>query len=147
MTRRTSTIGPAADVATAAVRAPRAAAWRSALAPLGAASAGVALALAARHGLVEPAGLTAVCDATPWRDLTCALRTSTVQAFIEHRLGGSALALATLATLTRWRAAALAALAAGGAALVLYSAELGAVALLLGGLVCVRPGSTAGKAR
>ena len=120
---------------------------RSALVPLGAALAGVALALAARHGLVEPTELTAVCDAAPWRDWACALRTSTVQAFTHHRLGGAALALAALASVTRWRAATLAALAAAGAAVVLYSTELGALALLLGALVGVRPGAFAGAAR
>ena len=39
--------------------------------------AGLALALAslARHRLVEPADLTALCDAAPWETLTCTLRT------------------------------------------------------------------------
>lgn len=128
-------------------RLPGAPGWRSALAPLCAALAGVLTALAARHGLVEPTELTAVCDAAPWRDWACSLRTSTVQAFIEHRLGSAALALAALATVTRWRRGAVAALAVAGAALVLYSTGLGAVALLLGALVCVRPGSFAGAVR
>ena len=126
---------------------PEAPGRRSALGPIAAALAGVALALAARHGLVEPAELTAACDAAPWRDWACALRTATVQAFTDNRLGGAALALAALATVTRWRGATLAALAAAGAAVVLYSTELGALALLLGALVGVRPGPPRGAAR
>ena len=124
-------------------RAP-APAWRAALWPLAAALAALLLAQWARHALVEPADLTAACDAAPWQGLACGLRTLTVQAFIEHRLGGVALGFALVATVTRWRWAAIGALAAGSAALVLYSTDLAAPAVLLGALVCVRPAGRTG---
>jgi len=109
------------------------------LVPLGAFLLAVTLASLARHRLVEPAGLTATCDAAPWDGLACSARTLTVQAFAAHRLGVFALGAALLATLTRWRLAAFAALLAGGAGLVLYSASLAAPAVLLAALVLARP--------
>jgi hypothetical protein len=112
---------------------------RAAAAPLGAFVLAVALASLARHRLVEPAGLTATCDAAPWDGLACTARTLTVQAFAAHRLGVFALGAALLATLARWRFAALAALVAGGAGLVLYSTSLAAPAVLLAALVLARP--------
>jgi hypothetical protein len=93
----------------------------------------------ARYCLVEPADLTATCDAQPWQGAACVLRTLTVQAFAAQRLGGTALALGLLALLTRWRRVALMALAAGSAGLVLYSTTLAAPAVLLAGLALVRP--------
>jgi hypothetical protein len=103
---------------------------------------GAALALALRHGLVEPAELTARCDALVWdarvvswawlgQDGVCLARTLTVQAFIQHRLAGLAMALACLALLSRWRCLAGLALMAGAAAMVLYAADVGALALML----------------
>lgn len=112
---------------------------RAILAPLGAFLLAVALASLARHRLVEPAGLTATCDAAPWDGLVCTARTLTVQSFAAHRLGVFALGTAIVATLTRWRGAALAALLAGGAGLVLYSTSLAAPAVLLAALVLARP--------
>ena len=94
----------------------------------------------ARHGLVEPADLTARCDATPWLDAPCGLRTIVVQAFIDQRIGLVALGLALLATFLRRPALAWLGLAAGAAGLVLYSAGPAAAAVLLSALVCVRPG-------
>jgi hypothetical protein len=103
--------------------------------------AALVLAQALRHGLVEPAALTAACDAAPWQDARCTLRTLTIQAFVQQRIGIAALALALLATLTRRRGVALAALLPAAAGLVLYSSALAAPALLLAALVCVRPGA------
>jgi hypothetical protein len=105
------------------------------------------LALGARHGLVEPAARTQRCDATPWLDTVCTLRTLTVQAFVDQRLALAALVLALLAVLTGRRWAAGSALAAGSAGLVLYSADIAAAALLLGALACVRPPASSGPAR
>ena len=115
-------------------------AWRAAAGPLGIVLSSLALAHLARHGLVEPAGLSATCDAAPWQGLACSLRTLTVQAFVQQRLGVVALAFALLATAMRWRWAAWLALATGSAALLLYATGLGASAVLLAALVCARPG-------
>ena len=104
-------------------------------------STALTLALAARHGLIEPAQLSAACDASPWQSGLCAARTLTIEAFIGHRLAGVALGCGALALLTRWRWAALTSLAAGSAGLVLYSAGPCAPAVLLGALAWVRPGS------
>jgi hypothetical protein len=114
--------------------------WRAAAWPLGIVLASLALAHLARHGLVEPPHLTATCDAAPWQGVLCSLRTLTVQAFVQQRLGVAALAVALLATTMRWRWAAWLALATGSAALVLYATGLGASAVLLAALVCARPG-------
>ncbi len=107
--------------------------------PLLCCGAGLALALFARHALVEPADLTARCDAAPWQDVTCALRTLTVQSFIHHRVAWAALALALLALATRMRWAAALALLIGSSGLVLYAASLSAPAVLLAALVLARP--------
>jgi hypothetical protein len=100
-----------------------------------------AAALAARHGLVEPAALTARCDAAPWDGIACSLRSAVVQGFIEHRL--ALLAALTAAAAWAWRRAGLAltALALGVAGMVLYSASLAAPAALVGLLAWVRAGS------
>lgn len=106
-----------------------------------------AAALAARHGLVEPAALTARCDAAPWEGIACSLRSAVVQGFIEHRL--ALLAALTAAAAWAWRRAGLAltALALGVAGMVLYSASLAAPAALVGLLAWVRAGSCrAGRA-
>ncbi len=109
------------------------------LAPLLLATLVITLTYAARHGLVEPPELTARCDAAPWQGIECILRTVTVQAFVGQRVGIAAFALALLATVTRWRLAALGALAAGSAGLLLYSLTWAAPAVLLAVLVLVRP--------
>lgn len=112
---------------------------RRAWLPLALAGISLLLASLARHRLVEPADLTAACDAAPWADLACTLRTLVIQAFAAQRLAILALACAVLATLTRSRALALAGLGTGCAALVLYSVWLAAPAVLLCALVLVRP--------
>ena len=104
---------------------------------------GWAVATWLRHGLVEPALLTVRCDAWVWSplawadwamlDMTCGLRTLTVQAFLHHRLAHVALVLAVLGGLLRARWMTGAALCLGAAALVLYSADRGALAVLLAG--------------
>ena len=116
------------------------------VAPIVALSAALVLASLARHRLVEPAALTALCDAMPWESTTCILRSLTVQAFAGGRLGMFALALAVLALLTRWRTVGLVALAAAGAGLVLYSTRWAAPAALLAALALL-PATTAGPAR
>ena len=117
---------------------------RAVAAPLGGFVLAVALASLARHRLVEPANLTASCDAAPWDGLACTTRTLTVQLFAAQRLGAFALGAALVATVARWRIAALAAVVAGGAGLVLYSTPLAAPAVLLAALVLAR---SAGGAR
>jgi len=115
---------------------PRAAPWAL---PLGLTLLALAAGWAARHGLVEPADLTARCDAAPWGSAVCRLRSAVVQAFVEQRLGWLALAAGALATVLRWRWLAWLGLAAAGAGLVLYCAGLSAAGGLLSMLVCARP--------
>lgn len=112
---------------------------RRAWLPLALAGVSLLLASLARHRLVEPADLTAACDAAPWADLACGMRTVVIQTFAAQRLAIFALACALLATLLRTRTLALLALATGCAALVLYSVWLAAPAVLLAALVLVRP--------
>jgi len=116
----------------------------AALAPLGLVLSALALAGLARHRLVEPADLTAACDAAPWEGAVCTLRSLTVEAFTAQRLGLAAMACALLALVTRWRWAALMALALGSAGLVLYSVGWAAPAVLIAALVLVRPGGESG---
>jgi hypothetical protein len=111
---------------------------RSLALPLALALLALVLANLARHRLVEPADLTAACDAAPWEGLACSLRTMTVQMFAAQRLGLLSLAAAVVATVTRWRSLALVALAAGTAGLVLYSTLFAAPAVLLALLVLAR---------
>jgi len=111
---------------------------RAALPALAAAGIAIAIASAARHRLVEPAALTAACDAAPWRDAACTLRTLTVEAFIGQRIGLVALVAALAAAWAGSSRLALAALAAGGAGLVLYSVPSAAPAVVLAGMVLAR---------
>lgn len=122
----------------------QAAGWRVAAAPSALVVLAMGLALGARYGLVEPASLTETCDAAPWRDLTCTLRTLSVRAFVHQRLALLAFGLAVLAVTSRWRWATWSAMATGSAALVLYSADIAAPAVLLAALVCMQSG-TAGE--
>ena len=115
-----------------------------ALVPLGLVLSALALAGLARHGLVEPADLTAACDAAPWEGAVCTLRTLTVQAFAAQRLGLAAMACALLALVTRWRWPALTGLGLGSAGLVLYSVGGAAPAVLIAALVLVRPAGEGG---
>jgi hypothetical protein len=100
------------------------------------------LASLARHRLVEPAELTAMCAAMSWDSPACVLRSLVVQAFAGQRIGLAALAFALLALLTRWRATALLALAVASAGLVLYSTSWAAPAVLLAALALPRPASS-----
>jgi hypothetical protein len=118
----------------------------SCVAPFVTLSAALLLASLARYRLVEPAALTALCDAMPWDSPTCIVRSLTVQAFAAERLGMLALTLAVLALLTRWRTLGLFALAAAAAGLVLYSTRWAAPAVLLAALALL-PAAAAGPAR
>ena len=108
--------------------------WRVAAGVLLWCAAAFAVAAALRYGLVEPAELTARCDAGA-QDAVCSLRAWTIQAFVHQRIGWVALVLAGLASLTAWRALAAAALFVAVAGLVLYATELCAPAALLALLV------------
>jgi hypothetical protein len=110
-------------------------------APLGLVLSALALAGLARYRLVEPADLTAACDAAPWEGAVCTLRSLIVRAFAAERLGLAAMGYALLALVTRWRWSALTALALGSAGLVLYSVGWAAPAVLIAALVLVRPGA------
>ncbi len=102
----------------------------------------LALAAAVRHGLIEPADVTARCDGGA-TDSWCMVRAWTIQAFVNQRIGWAALALAVLATVTGWRTLAGAALFVACAGLILYTTELCAPAALLALLVLVREGQPA----
>jgi hypothetical protein len=101
------------------------------------AAACLALALAARYRLVEPAALTAACEPDPWQG-SCALRSLVVETFLQQRIGWVALVGAIVATVSRSLRIAGFALAAGCAGMVLYSTQLAAPAALLAALVIVR---------
>ena len=128
--------------------APRAASSRRRpwLAPALVMLGALALASLVRYRLVEPAELTAVCDAAPWDTPQCMLRSVAVQAFVNQRIGIAALACALAALLTHRRALALPALAAAGAGLVLYSTDWAAPAVLLAALALL-PRAASGGAR
>ena len=118
------------------------------LLPALACATALALALAARHWLVEPAHLTAHCDGGA-PEFWCAVRFWVIQSFVHQRIGWWALALAVFALVVPNRGAALAAAAlalfAGSGALVLYTAELGAPAALLAALVFVPTAQPSGS--
>ena len=97
----------------------------------------LALAFAARHGLIEPADVTVRCD-SGGHDGWCSVRTWIIQAFVNQRIGWAALTLAVLATVTAWRSVAGAALFLACAGMILYTTELSAPAALLALLVFVR---------
>ena len=115
----------------------------------------LALAAAARHWLIEPAGVSARCD-TGAAALWCVVRAWTIQLFVQQRIGWFALCLALLAHAVRlpppggldcmvclawlpW-----AALFSACAGLVLYTTGLCAPAALLALLALVRkPGANA----
>ena len=97
----------------------------------------IAVSLAARYLLVEPAAFTAACERDPWQ-AGCTLRTLVVEAFLQQRIGWVALAGAILATVSRRQWIASFALAAGCAGMVLYSTQTAAPAALLAALVMVR---------
>ena len=106
----------------------------------------LALAAAARHGLIEPADMTARCDGGV-QDTWCSVRAWTIQAFVNQRIGWVALALAVIATVTGWKSVAAAALFAACAGLILYTTELCAPAALLALLVFAREGQPAAVAK
>jgi hypothetical protein len=101
----------------------------------------LAAATAVRHGLVEPAELTARCDASPWTAADCVMRTLSVQTFVHQRVGWVALMAGLVAlglrdgALRRWLS--LMALACGAWGLMLYSSAYAAPAVLLAALAAL----------
>lgn len=102
--------------------------------------ASIAAAYWARYSLVEVDGLEAVC-AQQAQQLRCTLRMAVITAFQEHRLGGAAILFAALALYTRRGAWALMALAVAGAGLVLYDADVSAIAWVASALALQRAAS------
>ena len=111
--------------------------WRTAVVVVLIGATALALAAAARHGLIEPADVTARCDGGA-QDVWCSVRAWIIQAFVNQRIGWAALALAVIATVTGWRTLAGAALFVASAGLILYTTELCAPAALLAALVFAR---------
>lgn len=90
-----------------------------------------------RYGLVQPPALAHRCAAASgpaW----CPLRELAVRGFLSEAYGWAALAAAVLALLWRRTATAWLAAALGAFALVMYCADGGAPALLVGCLVLLR---------
>jgi hypothetical protein len=110
--------------------------WRSTLGLLAWCAAWLAFAAFARYGWVEHAELAARCDQGA-TDLTCALRSAVIQAFILNRLSLATWVLAVLAVAAAWRDVRgqtllmLAALGAACCGLFWYSAQFVAPAALL----------------
>jgi hypothetical protein len=107
--------------------------------PLTFAITAAAIAAAAlRFLVVEPEATAHLCSApgAPW---WCAARAAAIAAFGSGALAAAAVLAGVVATATRRRGAALAAVALGVAGLVLYAVEAGAVAFLLGLLALARP--------
>jgi hypothetical protein len=102
-----------------------------------AAMAGLAAGAAVRYGLIEPASLGWACqvaDPPFW----CPPRRILIMALQWGALGGVALAVALLALLGAGRRTALIAAGLGAAALFLYGAGAGSVAVLLSLLRALR---------
>ncbi|HSO42152.1 MAG TPA: hypothetical protein VLR47_04815 [Rhodospirillales bacterium] len=107
------------------------------VAALACAAVAAAVALAVRHLLLEVPAIGWRCveaGAPAW----CSLYAGLGWLLRTQALGAAAAAVATMALLTSSRVAVCVAAAAGAAALVLYNAELGAVAVLLAALRAVR---------
>ena len=119
--------------------------WRGWLAVVLTCTVALALAAAARHWLIEPAGVSARCDAGA-ADGWCLMRAWTIQLFVHQRIGWLALGLGLIAQVTRWRGVVCVALFAACAGLVLYTAEWCAPAALLALLALVRKPKTADHA-
>lgn len=105
--------------------------------------ASIAAAYWARYSLVEVDGLEAFCaqQAQQAQQLRCSLRMAVITAFQEHRLGGAAILFAALALYTRRGVWALVALAVAGAGLVLYDADVSALAWVVSALALQRAAS------
>lgn len=115
--------------------------WRAWLAAVLTCAVALALAAGARYWLIEPAGVSARCDAGA-ADGWCLVRAWTIQLFVHQRIGWLALGLGLIAYLTRWRSVACVGLFAACAGLVLYTAGLCAPAALLALLALVRKPKT-----
>ena len=95
------------------------------------------LALLARYGLVEPAGIGVLCDpgTGPW---WCVLRLWIIKSFATFGLGYLCAAAAVLVLLTRNVYVALTAAIAGAIGLALYCQEPAAISFTVGILVLAR---------
>ena len=110
--------------------------WRVALPWLLLLMVGIAVA-AVRFELIESSAIGQLCSSAhaPW---WCSVRTALVLAFLHHVYGVAALIGAALALISRRHALAWLAAALGIFALLLYGAEAGALALLIGSLRLLR---------
>jgi hypothetical protein len=92
--------------------------------------AAAALAYGLRFGLIEPVDEALRCDAAPWSDAACVLRSLTVQSFANHGLGWSALAAGFASLAFRRPALAWLGLGLGWMGMVLYTADASVLGLL-----------------
>ena len=91
-----------------------------------------------RLDLIEPLSRTAQCAANP-DQIACELRAVLVSTFQGERVGWAALGVALTGVLLQWRWLVVIGLLAGSAAMMLYSVEPGAAAVLLSTLFLLRP--------
>jgi hypothetical protein len=115
---------------------------RSLLGALGWAAIGLAVGWAVRFLAIEPEAVGRACLEAGAASWGCALRQGLIALFHFGILGGIGAAAGLYAVFGRkWRKpAARTALVAGGLALALYNAGLGAVAAVLGLLAAMEPG-------
>ncbi len=105
-----------------------------------------ALAVWARYGLIEPHAQAQACLAGA-DGAVCILRTLLVAAFTSGALGLAAMLAMALALLRRRTASAALSLALGAVALILYSVQSGALALLVGALLLLPPAAASVRRR
>lgn len=91
-----------------------------------------------RLDLIEPLSRTAQCAANP-DQFACDLRSVLVSTFQGERVGWVALGVSLAGVLVRWRWMVAIGLLVGSAAMMLYSVEPGAAAVLLSTLFLLRP--------
>jgi hypothetical protein len=108
--------------------------------------AALAVAAVVRFQIVEPEATAHLCGAAaaPW---WCALRATVIAVFASNALAIAAVVAGGIAIVTRRAGAALAAACLGVAGLVLYAVEAGAIGFLLGALALARPRDRPGHAR
>lgn len=90
-----------------------------------------------RLDLIEPLSRTAQCTANP-DQLVCQLRSVLVSLFQGERVGWLALGVSLTGVLLQWRWLVAIGLLTGSAAMMLYSVEPGAAAVLLSTLFLLR---------
>lgn len=95
-----------------------------------------------RFDLIEPLARSAACATEP-AQVVCQIRSGLIELFQAERVGWAALLVSLVALLTQSRWLSGIGLLTGSAALILYSVEPGAAAVLLASMLLLRRGSSA----